>query len=116
MVRDVLTGGASEEASAESPAPEPQSIDLSVVGSSDGIISSLDDDFSDAAVQYEGAKRPFRCMFVRDQKLKSGQRVTMPFPPLGPPSAAWWEIWLPLCCVPALPLPVQRPERCRFPL
>ena len=82
MVRDVLTGGASEEASAESPAPEPQSIDLSVVGSSDGIISSLDDDFSDAAVQYEGAKRPFRCMFVRDQKLKSGQRVTMPFPPL----------------------------------
>lgn len=31
MVRDVLTGRASEEASAESPAPEPQSIDLSAV-------------------------------------------------------------------------------------
>lgn len=29
------------------------------------------------AVQYEGAKRPFKCMFVRDQKLTSGQRVTL---------------------------------------
>ena len=77
MVRDVLAGGASEDAPAESPALEPQSINLLAVGSSDGIISSLDDDFSDAAVQYEGAKRPFRCMFVRDQKLKSGQRVTL---------------------------------------
>jgi len=28
------------------------------MGSSDGIISSLDDEFEDAAVQYEGAKRP----------------------------------------------------------
>jgi len=77
MVRDVLTGGASEEAPAEAPKQEPQSIDLSAVGSSDGIISSLDDDFEDAAVQYEGAKRPFKCMFVRDQKITSGQRVTL---------------------------------------
>ena len=69
MVRDVLTGGASEDAPAEAPKQEPQSIDLSAVGSSDGIISSLDDDFEDDAVQYEGAKRPFKCMFVRDQKL-----------------------------------------------
>lgn len=76
MVRDVLVGS-SEEATAETPAPEPQSIDLSAVGSSDGIISSLDDDFEDAAVQYEGAKRPFKCMFVRDQKITSGQRVTL---------------------------------------
>ena len=75
--RDVLTGGTSEDTPAESPAPEPQSIGLSAVCSSDGIISTLDDDFSDAAVQYEGAKRPFRCMFVKDQKLKSGQRVTL---------------------------------------
>ncbi len=43
----------------------------------ESIISSLDDDFDDAAVQYEGAKRPFRCMFVRDQKITSGQRVTL---------------------------------------
>ncbi len=77
MVRDVLTGGATEETPAEEPKQEPLSIDLSAVGSSDGIISSLDDDFDDAAVQYEGAKRPFRCMFVRDQKITSGQRVTL---------------------------------------
>lgn len=80
MVRDVLTGGATEETPDQvggDAAAEPASIDLSAVGSSDGIISTLDDDFSDAAVQYEGAKRPFRCMFVRDQKLKSGQRVTL---------------------------------------
>jgi len=77
MVRDVLTGGAAEDTPAEEPKPEPLSIDLSAVGSSDGIISSLDDDFDDVAVQYEGAKRPFRCMFVRDQKITSGQRVTL---------------------------------------
>ena len=77
MVRDVLTGGASEEAPAEETKVEPQSIDLSAVRSSDGIISSLDDDFEDAAVQYEGVKRPFKCMFVRDQKITSGQRVTL---------------------------------------
>ena len=77
MVRDVLTGGAAEETPAEEPKQEPPSIDLSAVGSSDGIISSLDDDFDDAAVQYEGTKRPFRCMFVRDQKITSGQRVTL---------------------------------------
>ncbi|MBP3257901.1 MAG: conjugative transposon protein TraM [Bacteroidales bacterium] len=82
MVRDVLTGGAAEETPEQvggdaAAAAEPASIDLSAVGSSEGIISTLDDDFSDAAVQYEGAKRPFRCMFVRDQKLKSGQRVTL---------------------------------------
>ena len=80
MVRDVLTGGAAEETSgqpANDAQAEPASIDLSSVGSSDGIISSLDDDFEDASVQYEGAKRPFKCVFVRDQKLTSGQRVTL---------------------------------------
>ena len=77
MVRDVLTGGTSETAPTEEPKAEPQSIDLSAVGSSDGIISSLDDEFEDAAVQYEGVKRPFKCMFVRDQKITSGQRVTL---------------------------------------
>ena len=83
MVRDVLTGGPEEtlrtaqgdshsEAQAEeSPAA---SIDLSAVGSSDGIISYLDDEPSEG-VGY--GVRPFRCMFVRDQKIKSGQRVTV---------------------------------------
>lgn len=84
MVRDVLTGGdetfrsvQGDSHSEQSEESVPASIDLSAVGSSDGIISSLDDDFSDAAVQYEGAKRPFKCMFVRDEKLRSGQRVTL---------------------------------------
>ena len=69
--------GGGSKAPAEASKQEPQSIDLSAVGSSEGIISSLDDDFEDAAVQYEGAKRPFKCMFVRDQKITSGQRVTL---------------------------------------
>lgn len=84
MVRDVLTGGdetlrsvQGDSHSEQSEESVPASIDLSAIGSSDGIISSLDDDFSDAAVQYEGAKRPFKCMFVRDEKLRSGQRVTL---------------------------------------
>ena len=81
MVREVLTGGAASEETpgqaGDDASAEPASIDLSAIGSSDGIISSLDDDFEDAAVQYEGAKRPFKCMFVRDEKLKSGQRVTL---------------------------------------
>ena len=81
MVRDVLTGGASGEDTPDQVGgdsmAEPASIDLSSVGSSDVIITSLDDGFKDVAVQYEGAKRPFKCMFVRDQKLKSGQRVSL---------------------------------------
>ena len=77
MVRDVLTGASGEDASGETVAnekPEPQSIDLSAVGSSDGIISTLDDEPSEG-VSY--GVRPFRCMFVRDQKLVGGQRVTL---------------------------------------
>ena len=52
----------------------PQAIDLSAVGASDGIVSSLDEEPSEG-VEY--GVRPFRCMFVRDQKLSSGQRVTL---------------------------------------
>ncbi|MBE6253083.1 MAG: conjugative transposon protein TraM [Bacteroidales bacterium] len=85
MVKEVLTGGDVTPGSDRGAGMAdqvghdgaPASIDLSTVGSSDGIITSLDDDFEDAAVQYEGAKRPFKCMFVRDQKLTSGQRVTL---------------------------------------
>ena len=44
----------------------------------DGIITSLDDDFDDSSVRYSSsAKVPFRCMFVRDQKVVHGQRVTV---------------------------------------
>ena len=75
MVRDVLTGGSVGEETPEVPeAAEPVAIDLSAVGSSDGIVSTLDDEPSEG-VSY--GVRPFRCMFVRDQKLVSGQRVTL---------------------------------------
>lgn len=74
MVRDVLTGGTpSEEPTEGSAGQEPQRVDLSS-STSDGIISYLDDEpESDSEVGI----RPFRCMFVRDQKLVSGQRVTL---------------------------------------
>ena len=80
MVRDVLSGGNSvnEETPVTEDAPEsPMSIDLSAVGTSDGIISSLDDEPSEGVSYSDGGLRPFRCMFVRDQKLTSGQRVTL---------------------------------------
>ena len=39
---------------------------------------ALDDDFDDPSVRYSSsAKVPFRCMFVRDQKVVDGQRVTV---------------------------------------
>ena len=48
------------------------------VSGNDGIITSLDDDFDDPSVRYSSsAKVPFRCMFVRDQKVVDGQRVTV---------------------------------------
>ena len=83
MVRDVLSGRSS--VSEEMPDQDgqddgrvgqdsPASIDLSAVGSSDGIITTLDDEPSEG-VNY--GIRPFRCMFVRDQKIKSGQRVAV---------------------------------------
>lgn len=43
-----------------------------------GIITSLDDDFDDPSVRYSSSEKvPFRCMFVRDQKVIDGQRVTV---------------------------------------
>lgn len=77
MVRDVLSGGSSvsEEPPVTEDAPEKSaSIDLSAVGSSDDIISTLEDEPSEG-VSY--GLRPFRCMFVRDQKLVKGQRVSL---------------------------------------
>ena len=84
MVREVLAGGASGEETPDRVGgdgsvghDDEKEILRFAQDDSDGIISSLDDDFEDSAVQYEGAKRPFRCMFVRDQKIKSRQRVTL---------------------------------------
>ena len=91
MVRDVLTeqngaGGASNSPAAGSDADgrtaagyaaEAEPLDFSF-SSSDGVISSLDDEQNDMAVRYaDDVKRPFRCMFIRDEKIKNGQRVAV---------------------------------------
>ena len=78
MVRDVITGTSSE---AEGASP-PDSVDEDEVElryhSDDDIVFSLDDEFTDDGVNYpEESKKPFRCMFIRDEKLKEGQRVTL---------------------------------------
>ena len=78
MVRDVITGTSSEAEGASSP----DSVDEDEVKlryhSDDDIVFSLDDEFTDDGVNYpEDSKRPFRCMFIRDEKLKEGQRVTL---------------------------------------
>lgn len=78
MVRDVITGTSSEAEGASSP----DSVDEDEVElkyhSDDDIVFSLDDEFTDDGVNYpEDRKRPFRCMFIRDEKLKEGQRVTL---------------------------------------
>ena len=91
MVRYVLTeqngaGGAANTATAGSDADgrtaaghiaEAEPLDFSF-SSSDGVISSLDDEQNDMAVRYaDDVKRPFRCMFIRDEKIKNGQRVAV---------------------------------------
>ena len=75
MVKEVLSGGssASEEPPVTEDAPEKEILRVTQNGN-DGIITTLDDEPS-AGVGY--GIRPFRCMFVRDEKLRSGQRVTL---------------------------------------
>lgn len=82
MVRDVMTGSeiagqAGNDDDNDRPRLEVLTRnDLASVN--DGIITSLDDDFDDPSVRYSSsAKVPFRCMFVRDQKVVDGQRVTV---------------------------------------
>ena len=80
MVRDVLREGEiAGQAGNDDDKPRLEVLsrnDLSSVN--DGIITSLDDDFDDSSVRYSSsAKVPFRCMFVRDQKVVDGQRVTV---------------------------------------
>lgn len=77
-----------EEEMAESPATPilPETIALSQESSvrRSGVISSLDDSWSDGGVSTldspsasvpEDGTHPFRCMFVREEKIKNGQRV-----------------------------------------
>ena len=81
MVRDVLTEGeiAAQAGNDDDDKPRPEMLSRNDIATgNDGIINSLDDDFDDPSVRYSSsAKVPFRCMFVRDQKVVDGQRVTV---------------------------------------
>lgn len=81
MVRNVITGqggsSTTESNITDEAKPEDEQIDLN--WEQDGsVVFSLDDELSDYGVTYsDAAKRPFRCMFVKNEKLKNGQRVTL---------------------------------------
>jgi hypothetical protein len=81
MVRDVLTEGeiTAQAGNDDDDKPRPEMLSRNDIATgNDGIITSLDDDFDDPSVRYSSsAKVPFRCMFVRDQKVVDGQRVTV---------------------------------------
>ena len=75
MVREVLAGGASEEEMPEHAGQDEEKEILRYAqNDNDGIVSYLDDEVSSAS---EVGVKPFRCMFVRDQKITSGQRVSL---------------------------------------
>ena len=80
MVRDVLSEGEiAGQAGNDDDKPRSEMLSRNDIATgNDGIITSLDDDFDDPSVRYSSsAKVPFRCMFVRDQKVVDGQRVTV---------------------------------------
>ena len=83
MVRDVLAEGeiAGQTGNDDDDKPRLEVLyrnDIATDNDNDGIITSLDDDFDDPSVRYSSsAKVPFRCMFVRDQKVVDGQRVAV---------------------------------------
>ena len=82
MVKEVLAGDgeiAGQAGNDDDDRPRHEVLSRNDLASvNDGIITSLDDDFEDPSVRYSSsAKVPFRCMFVKDQKLVDGQRVTV---------------------------------------
>ena len=81
MVKDVLAEGeiAGQTGNDDDDKPRLEVLSRNEIATgNDGIITSLDDDFDDPSVRYSSsAKVPFRCMFVRDQKVVDGQRVTV---------------------------------------
>ena len=78
MVRDVITGTSSEPKCVSPPDSTAEDEVELRYHSDDDIVFSLDDEFTDDGVNYpEESKKPFRCMFVKDEKLKDGQRVTL---------------------------------------
>ena len=74
MVRDVLGGASTEEETASEQVVSQEPLRLAQDDGGDGIVMYLDDEPSSSAAV---GIRPFRCMFVRDQKITSGQRVTL---------------------------------------
>ena len=80
MVRDVLTEGEiAAQAGNDDDKSRPEMLSRNDIATgNDGIITSLDGDFDDPSVRYSSSvKVPFRCMFVRDQNVVDGQRVTV---------------------------------------
>lgn len=80
MMRDVLMGNESIEAAPEMAAasePVERITTASAPRVASSIISSLDDDTFDEPTEAAGEDRPVRCIFVRDEKIKNGQRVTI---------------------------------------
>ena len=83
MVKEVLAGDGKtikEDSTKTDSQKSRETLDFGEISrrNNDGIITSLDDDFEDPSVRYSSsAKVPFRCMFVKDQKLVEGQRVTV---------------------------------------
>lgn len=79
MMRDVLIGKEVETASRTESEPILR-IETSTMPSakpSSGIISSLDDDVLEDPIANVVEDRPVRCIFVRDEKIRTGQRVTI---------------------------------------
>ena len=83
MVKEVLAGDGKtikEDSTKTDSQKSRETLDFGEISrrNDDGIITSLDDDFEYPSVRYSSsAKVPFRCMFVKDQKLVDGQRVTV---------------------------------------
>ncbi len=75
MVRDVITGTSAEESDTSE-----NEVDIITFEdeSDDKIISSLDDEIDDNTIIYGSEERkPFRCMFTKNQKVTNGQRITL---------------------------------------
>lgn len=72
MVREVLTGASVDSVAAPGNAVQPRQEAIRFV--EDDIVTYLDDE---PLEEDEVGMRPFRCMFVRDEKVSAGQRVML---------------------------------------
>ena len=81
MVKDILIGSENTDTGSETEKarniekPDKLIIDFGAA-TDDGIISSLDDINNDnASFDETGIRRPFKCMFVKSQKIHDGERI-----------------------------------------